>query len=92
MDGMAPEASASGAFCFFTPRLCARLMSVRACNFDIVIFIKNCSASLPLMRMLIWIVGLLALGTSLDSSLYGGAYTRAFVSMIQDTHTAIGLK
>jgi len=44
------------------------------------------------MRMLIWIVGLLVLGTSLDSSLYGGAYTQAFVSMIQDTHAAIGLK
>jgi hypothetical protein len=41
---------------------------------------------LLLMRMLIWIVGLLALATSLDSSLYGGAYTRAFVAMIQDMH------
>ena len=40
------------------------------------------------MRMLTWI----ALGTSLDSSLYDGAYTRAFVSMINDMHTAIGLK
>ena len=44
------------------------------------------------MRMLIWIVGLLALATSLDSSLYGGAYTRAFVAMIQDMHKAFGLK
>jgi len=44
------------------------------------------------MRMLIWIVGLLALGASLDSSLYDGAYTRALVGKIQDTHTAIGLK
>jgi len=44
------------------------------------------------MRILIWIVGLLALGTSLDSSLYDGAYTRALVGKIQDTHTAIGLK
>ena len=43
------------------------------------------------MRMLIWIVGLLALATSLDSSLYGGAYTRAFVTTIQDMHRAFGL-
>ena len=43
------------------------------------------------MRMLIWIVGLLSLATSLDSSLYGGAYTRAFVAMIQDMHKAFGL-
>ena len=28
---------------------------------------------------------------SLDSSLYGGAYTRAFVAMIQDMHKAFGL-
>ena len=62
-----------------------------ACNFDIASFIKNCSASLLLMRMLIWIVGLLALATSLNSSLYGGAYTRAFVAMIQDMHKAFGL-
>ena len=40
------------------------------------------------MRMLTWI----ALGASLDSSLYDGAYTRAFVRMINDMHTAIGLK
>jgi hypothetical protein len=46
---------------------------------------------LPLMRILIWIVGLLALAASLDSSLYGGAYTRAFVAMIQDMHRAFGL-
>ena len=44
------------------------------------------------MRMLTWIIGLLALGASLDSSLYDGAYTRALVGKIQDTHTAIGLK
>jgi len=43
------------------------------------------------MRMLTWIVGLLALGASLDSSLWDGAYTRAFVTMIHDLHTAIGL-
>ena len=44
------------------------------------------------MRKLTWIIGLLALGASLDSSLYDGAYTRAFVYMIQDMHKAIGLK
>jgi hypothetical protein len=43
------------------------------------------------MRMLIWIVGLLALATSLGSSLYGGAYTRAFVATMQDMHKAFGL-
>ena len=44
------------------------------------------------MRMMTWIVGLLALGASLDASLYDGAYTRSLVGMIQDTHRAIGLK
>ena len=44
------------------------------------------------MRMLTWIVGLLALAASLDTSLYDGAYTRAFVYVIQDAHRAIGLK
>jgi len=43
------------------------------------------------MRMAVWIIGLLALATSLDSSLNDGIYTRAFVSMIQDLHTALGL-
>ena len=43
------------------------------------------------MRMLVWIVGLLALAASLDASLYGGAYTRAFVTMINDMNKAIGL-
>jgi hypothetical protein len=43
------------------------------------------------MRIAIWIVGLLALGTSLDSSLNDGVYTRAFVGMIQDLHSALGL-
>jgi hypothetical protein len=61
-------------------------------NFDIVIFVKNCPASLPPMRKLTWIIGLLALGASLDSSLYDGAYTRALVNTIQDMHRAIGLK
>jgi hypothetical protein len=44
------------------------------------------------MRMAVWIVGLLALATSLDSSLNGGEYTRAFVSMIQDIPSSIGLQ
>jgi len=34
--------------------------------------------------MFIWIVGLLALASSLDSSLNDGLYTRTFVHMIQD--------
>ena len=41
--------------------------------------------------MAVWIVGLLALATSLDTSLNDGAYTRAFVSMIHDLHTTFGL-
>ena len=36
------------------------------------------------MRMLIWIVGLVALAASLDSSLYGGLYTRGVVNMFHD--------
>jgi hypothetical protein len=36
------------------------------------------------MRKLIWIVGLLALASSLDSSLYGGLYTRTFVRMVTE--------
>jgi len=43
------------------------------------------------MRIAVWIVGLLALATSLDTSLYDGAYTRAFVGMIGSLYTAIGL-
>jgi hypothetical protein len=43
------------------------------------------------MRMLVWIVGLLALATSLDASLNDGIYTRAFVSMIQDFPATVGL-
>jgi len=50
------------------------------------------SGILAAMRMLTWIIGLLALAASLDSSLYDGAYTRAFVNAIQEMHTAIGLK
>ena len=36
------------------------------------------------MRKLIWVIGLAALVTSLDSSLYDGLYTRTFVNMIRD--------
>lgn len=36
------------------------------------------------MRKLIWVIGIAALATSLDSSLYDGLYTRTFVRMIQD--------
>ena len=43
------------------------------------------------MRMAVWIIGLLALATSLDTSLYDGAYTRALVGMIRDLYAAIGL-
>jgi hypothetical protein len=34
--------------------------------------------------MMIWIVGVLALVSSLDSSLYGGLYTRGFFRMVSD--------
>jgi hypothetical protein len=44
------------------------------------------------MRVLTWIVALLALCASLDTTLYDGAYTRAFVSAVNDAHIAIGLK
>ena len=43
------------------------------------------------MRMLIWIVGLVALAASLDASLYDGAYTRGFVGMIHDVPAVFGL-
>jgi hypothetical protein len=37
------------------------------------------------MRSAIWIIGLVALGTtSLDSLLYGGVYTRAVVNMFYE--------
>ncbi|MGA9082455.1 MAG: hypothetical protein WB390_08355 [Pseudolabrys sp.] len=42
------------------------------------------------MRMSIWIIGLLALASSLDSSLYGGFYTRAAMNMFYDM--ALGMK
>jgi len=42
------------------------------------------------MRTLIWIVGLLAIATSLDSSLYGGLYTRAAIQMF--TEMALHMK
>ena len=43
------------------------------------------------MRMMIWIVGILALVSSLDSSLYGGFYTRGFVRMVSDMAAGFGL-
>ena len=42
------------------------------------------------MRMMIWMVGLLALATSLDSSLYGGLYTRATVQMFSEMAAGFG--
>ena len=42
------------------------------------------------MRMMIWIVGLLALATSLDSSLYNGLYSRAFARMLGDIAVGFG--
>jgi len=42
------------------------------------------------MRKMIWIVGLLALATSLDSSLYGGRYTRGTMQMFSSMATGFG--
>ncbi|HEY7228878.1 MAG TPA: hypothetical protein VH558_00765 [Pseudolabrys sp.] len=42
------------------------------------------------MRVMIWIVGLLALATSLDSSLYGGFYTRGTMRMLSDMAVGFG--
>ena len=42
------------------------------------------------MRMMFWIVGLLALATSLDSSLYVGRYTRGTMQMFSDMATGFG--
>jgi hypothetical protein len=42
------------------------------------------------MRALIWIVGGLALATSLDSSLYNGLYTRSFARMLSDMAAGFG--
>ena len=42
------------------------------------------------MRMMIWIVGLLALATSLDASLYDGLYTRGTVHMFRDMAAGFG--
>jgi hypothetical protein len=44
------------------------------------------------MRMMIWIVGLLALATSLDSSLYGGLYTRSTARMFSDMAAGFGFQ
>ena len=42
------------------------------------------------MRTMIWIVGLLALVTSLDLSLYGGLYTRGTVRMFSERAAGFG--
>ena len=42
------------------------------------------------MRMMIWIVGLLAVVTSLDSSLYGGLYARGTVRMFSEMAAGFG--
>jgi hypothetical protein len=42
------------------------------------------------MRMAIWIVGILALATSLDSSLYNGFYTKGITRMLQDMAVGFG--
>jgi hypothetical protein len=42
------------------------------------------------VRALIWIVGLFALAISLDSSLYGGVYTRAAINMFYEM--ALGMR
>jgi hypothetical protein len=42
------------------------------------------------MRAMIWMVGLLALATSLDSSLYNGFYTRNIVRMFSDMAIGFG--
>ena len=42
------------------------------------------------MRMMIWIVGLMALVTSLDSSLYGGLYTRDALRMFSEMAAGFG--
>jgi hypothetical protein len=43
------------------------------------------------MRIVIWIVGVAALVTSLDSSLYGGFYGRAIARMLSDMAVGFGL-
>jgi hypothetical protein len=42
------------------------------------------------MPMMIWIVGLLALVTSLDSSLYWGLYTRGTLRMFSEMAAGFG--
>jgi hypothetical protein len=44
----------------------------------------------PRMRLAIWIVGLTALATSLDSA-YGGFYGRAITRMLTDMANGFGL-
>ena len=42
------------------------------------------------MRAVIWIVGLLALATSLDASLYNGFYSRGILRMLSDMANGFG--
>jgi hypothetical protein len=42
------------------------------------------------MRMMIWIVGLMALATSLDSSLCNGFYSRTVARMLSDMAVGFG--
>jgi len=44
------------------------------------------------MRKIVLLVGVLALASSLDSSLYGGFYTRAIAQMFSDMATGFGLR
>ncbi|HXX08848.1 MAG TPA: hypothetical protein VEJ43_12370 [Pseudolabrys sp.] len=43
------------------------------------------------MRKIVLLVGVLALASSLDSSLYGGFYTRGIAQMFSDMAVGFGL-
>ena len=59
------------------------MFALRACLLTLTLKLRI-SRDTFRMRAAIWIIGLVALGTSLDSSLYGGVYTRAVVSMFYE--------
>ena len=61
-----------------------------AIKFDICKILKNFARPCDGMRMMIWIVGLMALVTSLNSSLYGGLYTRGTVRMFSEMAADFG--
>jgi hypothetical protein len=44
------------------------------------------------MRKIVLLVGVLALASSLDSSLYGGFYTRGIAQMFSDMTAGFGLR